>query len=117
VDFLLTLIVVAPPEAVDDLTATLSKTDIVLQWTAVTTDTSGGPLAVDLYRVYRDTLPDFTPGAPLDSTTGLMFTDDTGVVGDTGTNYYYVVTAVAGGEESAPSNEVGEFDIDLSTAP
>jgi hypothetical protein len=117
VDFLLTPIVVAPPEAVDDLTAMLSKTDIILQWSAVTTDTGGAPLVVDLYRVFRDTVPGFTPGTPLDSTTGPMFTDDTGVVGNTGVNYYYVVTAVTGGEESVPSNEVGEFDTDLLIVP
>jgi hypothetical protein len=117
VNFLLTPIVVAPPEAVDDLTATLSLTDIVLQWSAVTVDTSGAPLVVDIYRVYRDTLPDFTPGAPIDSTVGVLFVDDTGVVGDTEKHYYYLVTAVAGGEESAPSTEVGEFDRSLITAP
>ena len=65
---------------------------------------------VDLYRVYRDTLPDFVPGAPMDSTVGLFYEDATGVVGNTGRHYYYVVTAVAAGEESEPSNEVGEFD-------
>jgi hypothetical protein len=109
-DFLLTPIEVAPPEAIDNLTATLSKLDLVLQWSAVTADTSGAPLVVDLYRVYRDTLPDFVPSAPLDSTTGLIYVDNSGVVGDTGKHYYYVVTAVAGGEESEQSNKVGEFD-------
>jgi hypothetical protein len=108
---------VAPPEAVDDLTATLSETDIVLQWSAVTTDTSGAPLVVDLYRVYRDTVPDFTPGTPLDSTAGLMFTDNTGVVGDTGKHYYYVIVAVHEGDTSAPSNTVGEHDRGLIAGP
>jgi hypothetical protein len=109
--------IIAPPEAIDDLTATLSQTDIVLRWSAVTIDTSGTPLTVEGYIVYRDTVPEFTPGTPLDSTAGLMYTDDTGVVGDTGTNYYYLIKASAAGEVSAPSNTVGEFDADMLTAP
>jgi len=114
VNFLLTPEEVAPPETIDDLTVTLSKTDLVLQWSAVTNDTSGAPLVVDLYRIYRDTLPDFVPGSPLDSTASLIYVDNTGVVGDTGTHYYYVVMAVAGGQEAEPSNRVGEFDKELS---
>jgi len=114
VDFLLNPIEVAPPEAVDDLAIALSKTDLVLQWSAVTTDTSGNPLVVDLYRLYRDTVAYFTAGlTPLDSTVDLSYTDSTGVVGDIGTQHYYIVTAVSGGNESESSNMVGEFDRSL----
>lgn len=113
VDFLLTPIEVAPPEAIDDLTIRLSKTDLVLKWSAVTSDTSGNPIVVDLYLVYRDTMPDFLQGSPLDSTAGLLYTDTTGVVGNTGTHYFYVVMAVAGGQQSDRSNKVGEFDKSL----
>jgi hypothetical protein len=114
VNFLLMPEEVAPPEAIDDLTVTLSKTDLVLQWSAVTTDTSGAPLVVDLYRIYRGALPDFVPGSPVDSSASVLYTDTTGVVGDTGTHYFYVVTAVGGGQESESSNRVGEFDKELS---
>ena len=108
---------IAPPAAIDDLTAALAKTDLVLQWSAVTTDTSGAPIAVDGYLVYRDTVPDVVIGTALSSTTDLVFVDDTGVVGDTGTQYYYVVIATHEGDTSVPSNTVGEFDADMLTAP
>ena len=114
VNFLLTPEEVAPPEAIDDLKVTLSIADLVLQWSAVTTDTSGAPLVVDLYRIYRDTLPGFEPGSPVDSTASLSYVDTTEVVGDTGTQHYYMVMAVAGGQESEPSNRVGEFDKGVS---
>ncbi len=116
-DFLLIPIIVHPPAAIDDLTAALAKTDLVLQWSAVTTDTSGAPIVVDGYLVYRDTVPDVVIGTALSSTTDLIFVDDTGVVGDTGTQYYYVVIATHEGDTSVPSNTVGEFDAVMLTAP
>ena len=38
------------------------------------------------------------------------YTDDTGVVGDSGTNYYYAVTAIKGTKVSDFSGAAGEFD-------
>ncbi|MCK4597475.1 hypothetical protein KAU04_05520, partial [bacterium] len=103
---------IAPiPERVADLTITLSEEDLILDWSPVAVDTSGNPLEVEYYQVYRDTLGFFGPGSdPFDTTTDTTFTDDTGVVGDSGTNYYYAVTAVAGDKESEYSGGVGEFD-------
>jgi hypothetical protein len=83
----------------------------MLEWSAVTTDTSGNPLVVDLYRVYRDIAAYFEPGSePFDSTVALFYLDSSGAVGDTLTQYYYVVTAVASDKESEFSRIVGESD-------
>ena len=77
-------------------------------------DEGGLPLTVDHYVVYRDTLVGFFgPGSdPFDTTADTFYTDDTGVVGDSGINYYYAVTAVLGAKESDFSGAVGEFDRD-----
>ena len=104
--------VIAPtPERVTDLTITLSEENLILDWSPVATDTNGNPVEVDYYQVYRDTLGFFEPGSdPFGSTAGTFYVDDSGVVGDAGTHYYYAVTAVAGGKESEHSGGVGEFD-------
>jgi len=99
------------PEAVAELTVTLAGEDLLLRWSAVTVDTEGNLLPVDLYHVYRDTVPFFSPSPPpFDSTAEAFYLDDTGTVGDTLTHYYYQVTAVAGEKESGFSQAVGEFD-------
>ena len=104
------------PVPVSNLTVTLSGEDLRLEWSAVTTDGFGGPIVVDRYHIYRDTIAYFEPGSePFDSTVALFYMDGSGVVGDTGRNYYYAVTAVAGGKESELSNMVGEFDRGLIT--
>lgn len=106
------------PDAVANLTVTLLESDLVLQWSPVSTDTSGNPVEVDYYQVYRDTLSFFEPGSdPFTSTTDTFYVDDSGVVGDTGTHYYYAVTAVAGSKESDFSGTVGEFDTGLTNEP
>ncbi|MCK4597587.1 hypothetical protein KAU04_06080, partial [bacterium] len=107
-----------PPQVVDGLTVTLVETDLLLQWSPVVTNTEGHPLTVDLYHVYRNTLGFFEPGSdPFTSTADIFYVDDSGVVGDTGTQYYYSVTAVAGTKESEFSSAVGEFDNGLINAP
>lgn len=104
------------PVPVADLTIQLSGSDLRLEWSAVTTDGLGNPLVVDQYHIYRDTVSFFEPGSePLDSTAVLFYTDETGVTGDTRTNYYYAVTAVTGGKESGMSELVGEFDREMNT--
>jgi agmatine/peptidylarginine deiminase len=106
------------PVPVADLTATLSGDDLLLEWSAVTVDGYGNPIVVDQYYVYRDTAASFQPGSePFDSTVALFFSDDTGVTGDAGTNYYYAVTAVAGTKESTLSSLVGEFDREVASEP
>ena len=107
-----------PPAGIGDLTVSVAAEDLVLMWPPVTVDTSGAPLAVDLYRIYRDTVAGFEPGsAPFDSTLDTSYVDTSGVVGETGTQYFYAVTAVDGGRESVPSEQVGEFDREVSSAP
>jgi hypothetical protein len=70
---------------------------------------------VNLYHIYRDTVPFFSPGpAAFDSTEEAFYMDDTGTVGDTLTHYYYEVTAVSGEKESGFSKSVGEFDQHLT---
>jgi hypothetical protein len=101
----------ATPAAVAGLTSTKLEDDIVLHWSPAEQDTSGMPLTVDHYVVYRDTLGDVGAGStPIDTTTDTTYTDDTGVVGDTGTNYYYAIKAVKGTKESELSGAAGEFD-------
>ncbi|MCK4272292.1 hypothetical protein KAX22_06555 [bacterium] len=103
------------PERVDDLTVTLVGEDLVLEWSAVTVDTNGNPLEVDLYRIYRDNVAFFGPGSdPFDGIIYTTYMDTSGVVGNTGTHYYFAVTAVTGGKESGFSGLVGEFDQYLS---
>jgi hypothetical protein len=109
-------IIVPTPVAVTGLTASLADDDIRLDWTAVTEDTHGGPLTVDHYNVYRNTLGFFEPGSdPFTTTADIFYVDDSGVVGDTGTHYFYWVTAQAGYKESAESNGAAEFDKYLIT--
>ncbi|MFC1683588.1 SBBP repeat-containing protein [Candidatus Zixiibacteriota bacterium] len=102
------------PQEVADLTATLLEDDLRLDWSALTTDGFGNPLDVDQYYVYRDTTVYFEPGSePFDSSVAVTYVDDSGVTGDTGTNYYYAVSAVSGGKESVMSPPVGEFDREV----
>jgi hypothetical protein len=79
-----------------------------LEWTGISAAS---------YNVYRDTISGFTPVVPLAS--GILETTyvdvDTDIVGNTAVNYYYAVTAVKGGKESAPSGRVGEFDVPLGS--
>ncbi|MCK4596916.1 Omp28-related outer membrane protein [bacterium] len=102
------------PAPVEDLKVTLSDSHLYLDWSPVTKDKNGHPLLVDYYRVFRDTSRYCIPGAKalIDSTAELFYLDTScGKVGDTQNNCYYYVTAMAGGLESDPSNEVGEFDF------
>ena len=104
------------PEAVAELTVTLAGEDLLLRWSAVTVDTEGNLLPVDLYHVYRNKRPAFDPGlTPMSSTPDTFYLDDSAAVGDVGTHHYYAVTAVSGGKESGFSRAVGEFDKDLYT--
>jgi len=103
----------SPPSPVDDLVATLmggSKSasgDLLLTWTEPFTEAG-----VSYYVIYRSTTPSST-GDSLAATADTAYTDP-GVVGDTGTNHYYTVKVVdQEGRKSDPSNQVGEFDLQL----
>jgi hypothetical protein len=106
------------PMAVTDFYADLvkvpSKNGLLLQWSAVTEDVEGHPEQVDHYTIYRDTIPYFEASSEkiltqLPDTVLEYF--DSGVVGDESVNYYYLVTAVDyGANQSADSDQIGEFD-------
>ena len=89
--------------------ARLNSTTARLSWTA-----SAG---VAEYRLYRDTTPYFTPtDTPHHATSNLSY-DDAGALGNTATNYYYVIkSACDHGFKSAASNRVGEYDYALASA-
>jgi hypothetical protein len=106
------------PGLVTDLTAILSGDAIHLAWSAVTEDTSGAPITVDHYVVYRNDDPDFVSSAmdSIASTGGTFYDDATPALKNTGVNHYYVIKAVdAQGRKSLDSNKVGEFDQSLIT--
>jgi hypothetical protein len=92
---------------------------IMITWNA----TSG----VDNYNVYRGTranfVPDKTGGSNRIATSindeepgiaDIQWTDQSVFAGDAATNYFYVITAISGGYETAPSNVMGAFDFLLS---
>ncbi|RME31374.1 MAG: hypothetical protein D6800_00835, partial [Candidatus Zixiibacteriota bacterium] len=114
----------APPQAVTDLAIVINTGALQLSWSPITLDTSGFTTSVARYVIYRGTSAYFTPTA-LDSigvTDSLTttFTDNNiggvTVVGDTTTNYFYVIQVVdIYGNRSALSNRVGEFDYQIVT--
>ena len=105
----------APPAAVGDLASHKSAGDIVLTWTAVTTDTLGNPETVDGYVIYRNSDPAVMPGDSIGTSASTEYTDP-GAAGSTGTNYFYVIRAVDDGQtKSEASNRVGEFDRQVLT--
>jgi len=107
-----------PPEAVDDLTIALMGPDLMLQWSPVNVDTNGQPITIDYYAVFRCSLDFFGPGSdPFMTTVDTFFVDDSGAKGSTEIQYFYSIKAVDGALESKFSDTVGEFDVDLITAP
>jgi hypothetical protein len=100
-----------PPQAIDDLTCQLEKSDIYLSWTEPYADKG-----VTQYVVYRGADADAS-GDSLAGTSDTFYSD-VGAAGDAGTNYFYTVKAVDSiGQKSEDSNKVGEIDLDLINAP
>lgn len=102
------------PAIVGDVELTLAGSSLLLTWSPVTKDKWGHSLAVDYYRVFKNTSLSVIPDtmALLDSTQELSYLESScGYLGDTQLNCYYFVTAMAGGLESGPSRVVGEFDL------
>ena len=98
------------PSAIGDLTASLSVSDIVLQWSHAKDN-----VAIDHYVVYRGADPLFEPSAgdSIYGTKGASYLDP-GAAGDTLTNYFYVVKATDPSRNLAEdSNRVGEFDSQM----
>ncbi len=94
-------------------TAAVGSKDLRLIWTPVTEDTAGCP-AHPVYAVYRDTVPNFTPGPAKEVATTFNTTwVDVNAAGNSAINYFYYVNARAGTLESANSQCVGEVDRDL----
>ncbi|MCU0611748.1 MAG: hypothetical protein MUE60_08175 [Candidatus Eisenbacteria bacterium] len=87
---------------------------LVLQWSAVTTDTTGAPETVDYYIVCRSETAHFVPTSSesLAVTSGTSHADTLSF--NPSVNFIYLVKAVdANGNTSAESDRVGEFDWEL----
>jgi len=98
------------PSAIGDLKATLSVSDIFLEWSHVKDN-----VAIDHYVVFRGADPRFEPTSG-DSVGGTKSTSylDPGAAGNTDANYFYVVKATDPSRNLADdSNRVGEFDAGL----
>ncbi len=118
----------APPTAPTSLVASVSGDWVLLSW-APSSDPDGDLVGYHVYRSNRAFVPlgamtrvaeMITDQDPL--TPGVQWTDEdtlgADVVGDCGTNYVWVVTAVdAASNESGPSNVAGEFDFCTLGAP
>jgi hypothetical protein len=52
---------IAPPRTIQDLMVSRSGGDLLLTWSAVTTNILGGPTTVNHYNVYRGDTPTFVP--------------------------------------------------------
>ena len=103
------------PTPVTDLTSIRAGKDLMLEWSEVTMDGLGNPVTVDRYYIYREVELFSKPGIqPFDTTAVDFYIDESGVIGDPGTQYRYWVTAIAGSKKSGPSGKVGEFDRQLS---
>ncbi|MFC1682587.1 glycosyl hydrolase family 18 protein [Candidatus Zixiibacteriota bacterium] len=101
-----------PPSAVEDLSATLSNSDIFLAWSPVDTDTSGGPEEISHYIVYRDTSASGSPGDSIAVVSDTSYLD----IGSASEDLplYYIVKAVdTSGYKSIVSDMVGGFNRDL----
>ncbi len=103
-----------PPGAVDDLQIVLingaksSTGDVQLTWSEPSSEAG-----LSHYVIYRSSAPAET-GDSLAATSLTEYTD-TGVIGDPGVHHYYSIKAVdVEGKKSLISNQVGEFDIELS---
>jgi uncharacterized protein (DUF1800 family)/fibronectin type 3 domain-containing protein len=95
------------PLAAPVATATAGNTTVTVSWAAVTGATS--------YNVYRGTTAGGQGNTPL--ATGITGTSFTNTGLTNGTTYFYRVTAVASGNESARSNEVSATPAVALAAP
>jgi hypothetical protein len=102
---------VVSPTQVVGLTCARDETSLLLSWQA-STDNVG----VTGYRVHRGSTPGFLPGpGSLLITTTETFYSDQGVLGDPESDHYYLVTAFdTAGNESSPSDRVGEKEYELT---
>ncbi|KPL17754.1 MAG: hypothetical protein AMJ92_11155 [candidate division Zixibacteria bacterium SM23_81] len=102
------------PSTIGDLTASLAKNDILLEWSHARDN-----VAIDHYVIYRATTPYFEAigGDSVSGTKGTTYLD-LGAAGSTVTNYFYVVKAADPSRNLAEdSNQVGEFDRGTTGGP
>jgi hypothetical protein len=103
------------PWPIDDLAASVgTPPSIVLSWS-----TPWDEAGIDHYNVYRDTAAYFDPGpASLAATVTVTTWTDPAGSGDPTSNHYYIITALdPSGNESPPSNRVGEVDCSTVGIP
>lgn len=86
-----------PPRAPVKLRASRDANDVYLSWSKVTKDIAGNLEAVQMYRVFRGTAPDFAPDRSgftnqIGTTTKSTYRD-TGAM-TSGVNYYYRIATV-----------------------
>ena len=106
----------SPPKSTSQLTVQESDGQLLLNWPAVTEDTSGGAEQISHYTVYRSSRPFFTPqdGDSIACVSAPSYLDTDGGIGLCQVNYFYGITAVdLAGNESEFSNLVGEFDYGI----
>jgi spore germination protein YaaH len=109
---------VVPPSPVVDLAIAVRGSDVLLDWTDVTTDTLGGQEEVWGYVVYRSDNAHF----PAETADSVAFTPDAdytdvAAAGSPSWNHYYRVRAVdLASNRASPSNTVGEFDVSTETS-
>ncbi len=113
---------IAPPRSIDDLAVARSGNDLVLTWSAVTTNIYGNPATVDHYNVYRGSDPAFVPNdstnliAAVAATATPGFTHTGGAL--TADNGFYLVSAVdTAGFASGLGADLPAGILDLSLAP
>lgn len=106
------------PQSVSGFSATTPTSDIVLSWSASSTDIYGNAATITSYNVYRSTDPNFVPDYAgginrVAQPASAGFTDS-GAASST-ESYYYRVTAVTdtGGESLVPSALAGKTRLDL----
>ncbi len=109
------------PGLVSDLRLAKSGQDIVLSWSAVTTDIYGKAETVARYEIFRGTAPTFTPdlGNKIGETTSTSFTDF-GALGGGTPSFHYLVRAVdvdgnAGGLGRQLPDGIADLRVDEST--
>ncbi len=105
---------VTAPTVVTGLSATANETDVSLEW-----DASSDNVAVDHYRIYRGTTPDFSiEGVEPVAETGTVEYVDSALA--EGQWYYRVVAVDAVGNVGTPSEAAGalvDIDTDAPTVP
>lgn len=109
-----------PPADFEGGDGVINLADLVcfISWTPIEEDTAGCLEVIDYYIVHRDTHPDSVGSEDsLAATVDTFYVDSTAAVGNPGVNHYYAIQAVdEGGNKSALSRVVGEFDRQLLNA-